>query len=121
MLTDYLFLLLTFPIASVLHGGDYVPKGWLMAGHALLSLAAGWFAPLGVAAYWLFFRRGKQAQPELDALPPRRYSIDPVKEAYPLWLGYVIAPAIKGFESRREQEFVGSLIVGVPLALFALL
>lgn len=117
MITDYLFLLLTFPIASILHGGDYVPKGWLIAGHALLSLAAGWFAPLGVAVYWLFFRRSKQAIPELDMLPPKNLPHERVKKAYPLGLGRIIAPAIKNLSGRREQEFVSGLICGVICAI----
>lgn len=127
MITDYLFLLLTFPIASVLHGGDYVPKGWLIAGHALLSLASGWFAPLGVACYWLFFRRGKQARAELDLLAGAS-GFDKIQAAYPPVIGYVMRKVHEwnhdhplaefgGQPSRRQQELAGSFVLGVILAI----
>lgn len=116
MLTDYLFLLLTFPIASVLHGGDFFSKGHIVTGHLIISLAAGWFAPIGVALYWLFFRRGKQAKAELGYLSGES-SLAQVKYAYPIEIGRIIAWCIRDLKTRREQEAVTGFVLGIICAL----
>ncbi len=73
-----LITLISTIIASVAHGGDWLPKGVILALHALAVTAGLWFS--GVMGYWLalsipiiclywfIFRMGQQAQAELDML-----------------------------------------------------
>ena len=119
MITDYLFLLLTFPIASVLHGADAAPKPVIWSVHAVASLAASLYAPIAVAVYWICFRRSWHADAELKYLQ-KKGTIFAVHRAYPLGIGKIIARAIEDLGNRREQEFVSAFILGIPLALVGL-
>lgn len=116
MLTDYLFLLLTFPIASVLHGGDYFSKWKIITVQAAASLAAGMFAPIGVGVYWFFLRRSWQATPELNYLE-QKATLGDVRKAYPPLIDRIIAWCIRDLKTRREQEAVTGFVLGIICAL----
>lgn len=92
---EYLLAILIITLCSLLHDGDYLSKGFVVAIHAILvALVAGgsWY---GVAAslasvgiFWGVFRRGLIAQAELSAINGSGM-IKAIVKAYPPYLGYV--------------------------------
>lgn len=123
MIALILFALLSAS-ASVLHGnGDgadqrkqfWETKGFIVTAHALLSLPFGLFAPLAVAVYWVFLRRGEQAKAEILYLSGVT-TLDDVRAAYPLGIGHLVAATIKHATIRREQELISGALLGAILA-----
>ena len=96
-------------LASAAHGGDYMPKGYIVALHVLST-------PLVAILFWVFFRRGWQAKAELDVIAGLG-GLDAVRRAYPLGIGYLVAWAIERCTTRRQQEVAGGLVIGLVLAL----
>ena len=97
-------------LCSAAHGGNYMSKGYVVALHALGT-------PLVALLFWAFFRRGWQADAELDVIAGRG-SLYAVRRAYPLDVGYLVAWAIERCTTRRQQELVGGFVIGLVLALF---
>ena len=131
MVTEVVFFSAITALCSILHGkGDTVighgkfweSKGFIMALHAVLAFAlCGIYAPLSVITYWLFMRNGKQARAEIDYIMGKA-TLKDIRGAYPLGLGYIIAPAISKCAHRRQQEYISGAILGaicyIPIAIF---
>jgi predicted Co/Zn/Cd cation transporter (cation efflux family) len=106
---------LSTAIASAAHGGNHLPKGWVVALHFLA-------APFAAPVFWTFLRRGKQARAELDYLTGRG-SLSAVAASYPPGLGRLMARVIgwclthpiQGLAPRRQQELCGGLVLGTVL------
>lgn len=132
MLEAAIFSVVT-AIASGLHGGDHATKGVVVTLHALLSaFVCGLYSLAPVALFWIFLRRGDQARAEIDYMAGKA-NLSGVRKAYPLWLGYLIAPFIRfatknpflDLTTRRRQEVLGGFVLGLivyaPLFIFGLI
>lgn len=105
---------------SALHGGDHATKGVAITIHAAVAVLCSPLAVASVILYWGSFRRGRQAQAELQYMAGR-VGIDAVRKAYILGVGYVVAPAIRfatknpflDLPSRRRQEVLGGFVLGL--------
>lgn len=122
-----LFMFLT-ATASALHGGNYFGKAWIVAGHVILSLLCGWFAPIGAAVFWLFLRSGENAKAEIGFLRGE-VPLRAVRASYPPAIGYVVAeviewcqyhpwPAMGSTTHRRQQEICTGFVLGLILSIF---
>lgn len=103
---------------SYLHGGDYVTKGLLVAGLALVAMAVlyplGWYAIAGGLLspfYWFLFRTSKQAVAELDYMDRRpEGSAARVFLAYalPIGISLAICGGIAGYQGAwRDMIVIG--------------
>lgn len=99
-------------LASAAHGGNYARKGWVVALHMLA-------APLAAPLFWGVLRRGKQARAELDVIAGIG-TLAAVRRAYPLGLGHLVAWAIRGCTTRRQQELRGGFVLGLVLGVATL-
>lgn len=118
-------------LCSILHGkgdgDDLIEQFWegkffIMALHAVLAFAL--VHPLAItsaAIYWLFLRNGKMARAEIDYILGKT-TLNDIRKAYPLGIGYIIAPAISKCTHRRQQEYISGLILGticyIPLYVY---
>lgn len=119
-LTIIVYAGLVTAVASAAHGGDYFSKGWVVAAHTILLPTV---APL----FWIFCRRHKQADAELNYLDGKG-TIDTVRAAYPLGLGRAVAPVIAWCQrkpwphlgatpTRIQQELCGGFVCGALLVI----
>lgn len=109
----YLFITaLATALASAAHGGNYLPKVAVVALHFLL-------APLVAPPFWLFLRRGKQAQAEMNVIAGQG-GLDAVKAAYPPGFGWLVAKAIGESRTRRSQELCGGFVIGLTLGVLTI-
>lgn len=94
LLLSLLLVPFILALGSYLHGGDFVGKGYILAGTTLVLggmgyLIAGiWGIPIGILAnlyYWFVFRTGMQADAELDFM----YMADRVS-VNRVWIAYLL-------------------------------
>ncbi len=123
MIAFYYILLgaLSTALASALHGGDYLSKGWAVFWHMLA-------APLVAPIFWIVFRRHTQAKAELDLLEAIIPDYEAVRKAYYIWpLGRIMARVMRycmenpwphlGAEPQRiQQELCGGFVIGAFLS-----
>ena len=116
-------------LCSILHGkGDteigngkiWEGKGFIIALHvALLFALINSLSIVCAFVFWMFLRNGKQARAEIDYIMGKA-TLKDIRGAYPLGLGYIIAPAISKCAHRRQQEYISGAIIGavlfIPLA-----
>ena len=107
-------------LASAMHGGNYLSKTTVVALHVLLL-------PTVAPFFWVFCRRGKHADAEMDYLDGISGEAA-IVAAYPFGIGRIMAkviayarrhpwPHLGAAPTRIQQEITGGFVLGALLGL----